>query len=98
HANAQRAAYDAVSGRMVDADSRRAGSVSDRRNQQIVRGVAVLRSLTLPPRQIRMRITESHVSFARLMLVCGVTVLWAVSFGIGTQATSHWLKLHDASD
>ncbi len=38
------------------------------------------------------------MSFARLMLVCGVTAAWAVSFGLGTQATSHWLKLHDASD
>ena len=41
---------------------------------------------------------EFFVSFARLMLVCGVTAAWAVSFGLGTQATSHWLKLHDASD
>ncbi len=38
------------------------------------------------------------MTFARLMLVCGVTAAWAVSFGLGTQATSHWLKLHDASD
>lgn len=34
----------------------------------------------------------------RWILICGVTASWAVSFGIGTQATSHWLKLHDASD
>lgn len=35
---------------------------------------------------------------ARLLILCAVASAWAVSFGIGTQATSHWLKLHNASD
>jgi MFS family permease len=38
------------------------------------------------------------VPTARLTIVCGVTALWAVSFGIGAQATTHWLKLRQASD
>jgi MFS family permease len=38
------------------------------------------------------------VAMPRLMVVCIVTALWAISFGIGAQATSHWLKMQDASD
>ena len=34
----------------------------------------------------------------QLVVVCAVTAAWAVSFGLGSQAVSHWLKAHDASD
>src|SRR3954471_21285706 len=33
-----------------------------------------------------------------LVLVCAATAAWAVSFGLGSQAVSHWLKAHQASD
>ena len=29
---------------------------------------------------------------------CVIAALWSFSFGLGTQATSHWLKLESASD
>jgi MFS family permease len=38
------------------------------------------------------------VPAAPVIIVCAVTALWGLSFGIGTQATSHWLDLHEASD
>jgi MFS family permease len=31
-------------------------------------------------------------------IICFLTAAWSVSFGIGTQATSHWLARHGASD
>lgn len=34
----------------------------------------------------------------RLALACVIAALWSFSFGLGTQATSHWLKLEGASD
>lgn len=34
----------------------------------------------------------------RLVLACAIAALWSFSFGLGTQATSHWLKLEGASD
>lgn len=34
----------------------------------------------------------------RLTLACVIAALWSFSFGLGTQATSHWLKIEGASD
>ena len=34
----------------------------------------------------------------QLALVCAVTALWAVNFGVGSQAVTHWLKLHSIHD
>src|SRR3954468_11360245 len=38
------------------------------------------------------------MTVGHLLLVCAVTAAWAVSFGVGSQAVSHWLKAHEASD
>ncbi|MBA2335994.1 MAG: hypothetical protein H0V90_13805, partial [Blastocatellia bacterium] len=34
----------------------------------------------------------------QLALVCVASAAWAFSFGLGTQAVSHWLHHHDASN
>ena len=34
----------------------------------------------------------------QLGLICAVTALWAVNFGVGSQAVTHWLKFHAIHD
>jgi MFS family permease len=34
----------------------------------------------------------------QLVLVCAITALWAVNFGVGSQAVTHYLKLHAIHD
>jgi MFS family permease len=38
------------------------------------------------------------VTTRQLVLICTVAAVWAVNFGVGSQAVSHWLNLHDTHD
>jgi MFS family permease len=38
------------------------------------------------------------VTTRQLVLICTVAAVWAVNFGVGSQAVSHWLSRHSAHD
>jgi MFS family permease len=38
------------------------------------------------------------MSWRKLALVCAITALWAVNFGVGSQAVTHWLKHRNVHD
>jgi MFS family permease len=38
------------------------------------------------------------MTWRQLALVCAITALWAVNFGVGSQTVTHWLKLHAIQD